>query len=286
MGRKPKDTHAKRPIPSVQRAFLILEYVCSTRRGRTISEIARTFRIPVSTCSGVLYTLVGCGYLTRDENGVFSLTTKMLSHASKALNFMELNDIGQGELDRLTAVTGLASALFKREGNSVVCIAKVEGTSHVRTAAHVGKQMPMHATCSGKSLLAYLSEEEVDVILETAGLPKLTENTITSVPLLKEELARVRSLGYAVDDQEYGVGVRGIGAPVFDGKGRVIGSITASAAAFELDRDTAHIVAAVKVASLEVSKVLGYSESVVSNVYPRSPGDAPPAHPASEDDRT
>ena len=267
MGRKPKDTLGKRPVPAIQRGFAVLEHICSTRRGRTISEIARTFAIPVSTCSGVLYTLVSCGYLTRDENGVFSLTTKLLSQATKALNLMELNDIAQTELDRLTAVTGLASALFRRESHWVVCIAKVEGGSHVRTAAHVGKQLPMHATCSGKALLAYLPDEDVDAIVEAAGLPRFTDNTITTMALLKEELARVRALGYAVDDQEYGVGVRGISASVFDGKGRVVGAISASAAAFELDRDTGPIIAAVKFAALAVSKALGFSESVVSNVY-------------------
>jgi IclR family KDG regulon transcriptional repressor len=271
MGRKPKFSVINRPIPSIQKAFSMLELFCSTKRGHTISEMARTFRIPVSTCSSVLYTLVSCGYLTRNEGGVFDLSMKLLSQANKAYGHTELNDHAQPELEKITAASGLASALFIREGDRVVCVAKVEGTSHIRTAAHVGKQLPMHATCTGKVFLAYLPGQETDKLLKSSDLVKLTANTITSITLLKKELARVVSQGYAVDDQEYGVGVRGIAAPVFDGKGNVVAAISASGAAFELDRETSAIVSVVKTAALEVSKSLGYSESAMDSVYPQIP---------------
>jgi DNA-binding IclR family transcriptional regulator len=193
---------------------------------------------------------------------------KLLGQANKGLSQIEINDIAHPELEKLTIATGLASALFTREGNLVVCLAKVEGTGHVRTAAHVGKQMPMHATCTGKAILAYLPDEELGKIVGSSDLRQLTENTITSISLLKKELARVRSQGYAVDNQEYGIGVRGISAPVFDNKGRVVAAISASGATFELDRKKVTVISAVKAASLEVSKTLGYSESIVNNVYP------------------
>lgn len=268
MGRKPKGSVVSRPVPSIQKAFAILEFFCSTNRGHTISQITRIFKIPVSTCSSVLYTLIFCGYLRRDDSGVFSLTMKLLGQANKGLSQIEINDIAHPELEKLTIATGLASALFTREGNLVVCLAKVEGTGHVRTAAHVGKQMPMHATCTGKAILAYLPDEELGKIVGSSDLRQLTENTITSISLLKKELARVRSQGYAVDNQEYGIGVRGISAPVFDNKGRVVAAISASGATFELDRKKVTVISAVKAASLEVSKTLGYSESIVNNVYP------------------
>ena len=144
----------------------------------------------------------------------------------------------------------------------------------------MGKQLPLHATCTGKVLLAYLPADEVDELLQFLDLPKLTANTITSRSRLKEELAGVVSLlGYAVDDQEYGVGVRGIGAPVFDARGKVIAALSASGAAFELDRETAAIVSAVKTAALEASKAFGYTESVVESVYHQIPFNAKMSRP-------
>ena len=267
MGRKPKNDFSGEPIPSIQRALSILEFFCSAKRGRTITQVARMFAIPVSTCSSVLYTLVSCGYLTRDDSGIFSLTTKLLGYANMAFGQMELSEIAQSELETVVATTGLASALFIRDGKSVVCISKVEGTSHVRTAAHVGKRLPMHATCTGKAILAYLSEDELNALLTPEDLNRITENTITSAPFLRKELSRVRSLGYALDDQEYGIGVRGVSAPIFDSKGRITAAISASGAVFELNHNIAAVASAVKAAALQVSKALGYSESVVDSSY-------------------
>ena len=93
MGRKPKTSVVTQPIPSIQKALSMLELFCSTKRGQTISEIARTFRIPVSTCSSVLYTLVSCGYLVRDGTGVFYLSMKLLTQASKAYGHTEINAV-------------------------------------------------------------------------------------------------------------------------------------------------------------------------------------------------
>jgi DNA-binding IclR family transcriptional regulator len=271
MGRKPKSSVVNQPIPSIQKALAMLELFCSAKRGQTISELARTFGLPVSTCSSILYTLLSCGYLTRDDAGVFSLSMKLLGQANKAYGRTELNDIAQPELEKITAVTGLASALFMREDDSAVCLAKVEGTGHIRTAAHVGKHLPLHATCTGKVLLAYLPSEEVSTILPSGNLPQFTENTITSMSRLKDELARVVSLGYGVDDQEYGLGIRGISAPVFDGRGKVIAALSASGATFELEGHSPVIISALKTAALEVSKSFGYSESVVESVYRQAP---------------
>lgn len=266
-GRKPKTLVVNQPIPSVQKAMFILELFCSNKRGYTISEIAKIFGIPVSTSSSLLYTLVSCGYLTRDEAGTFMLTMKLLGHANKLLSQMELNDIAHPELEKLTSITGLASALFIKEGDYVVCVAKVEGTTNIRTAAHVGKQMPMHATCTGKALLAYLPAEELTNLLNRTELAKFTENTITSLSSIRQEFERIRSHGYAIDDQEYGVGVRGISAPVFDSRGRAVAAISASGAVFELDKNIRAVASAVKSASVELSKSLGFSDSVVSSAY-------------------
>jgi IclR family transcriptional regulator, KDG regulon repressor len=266
-GRKPKTLVVSQPIPSVQKAMSILELFCSNKRGYTISEVAKIFGIPVSTSSSLLYTLVSSGYLTRDEAGTFMLTMKLLGYANKLLSQMELNEIAHPELEKLTSITHLASALFIQEGDYVVCVAKVEGTGHIRTAAHVGKLMPMHATCTGKALLAYLPQEDLTTLLNRTKLAQLTENTITSLPVLKQELARIRSHGYAIDDQEYGVGVRGISAPVFDSRGRAVAAISASGAAFELDKNIREVTTAVKSSSVELSNALGFSDSVVSSSY-------------------
>ena len=265
MGRKAKGDSIRRPIPAVQKAFSILELYCSTKKNYTISEVSRIFGIPISTSSSLLYSLSSCGYLTRDERGVFSITMKLLTEASKGLSQMEVHDVAEPELKRLTSDLGLTSALYIKDVNHVVCIDKVEGVSPIIIASHVGKRFHMHSTCTGKAILAYLPDDEVERIVGTTGLPRFTPKTITSIPALKKELARVRSQGYAVDDQEFGAGIQGFAAPIFDSKGNVVAAISASRATVEMGKTTRAIISAVKLASVVVSKNLGYSESLVTD---------------------
>lgn len=71
-----------------------------------------------------------------------------------------------------------------------------------------------------------MSEKEVDSIARLKGFPKHNENSITSIPGLKRELARVRALGFSLDDEEDEIGERCIGAPIFDANAAIIAAIS------------------------------------------------------------
>ena len=78
----------------------------------------------------------------------------------------------------------------------------------------------------GKALIAFLPEGELNYLIREHGLPRHNEKTITSSMRLKEELARVRRLGYAFDDEEDEIGLRCIGAPVFEQAGKAVASVS------------------------------------------------------------
>jgi DNA-binding IclR family transcriptional regulator len=125
----------------------------------------------------------------------------------------------------------------------------------------------MHHTSTGKAILAHLPDEKVEAIIKSAGLPPATKNTITSAPVLMKELARVRAQGYAIDDQETGIGMRGIAAPVFDHNAKLVGSVGVGGPVFEMDGNLKSLIASVKECAREVSAKLGYHESTVMETY-------------------
>jgi len=262
-----KGSKTKYRVPAVEKSFAILEMFAARNQGYTLSEVARLLRLPISTASSLLYTLQACSYLYRNNKGQFFLTMKMLTEGNKALGQMKLREIAEPELKKLTVETGLASILGVRDGDQVVCIEKIEGTSPIQLASHIGKRMFLHQSSYGKAILAHVSEQEVDSVVASVGLPAATENTITSLPNLKKVLSRIRTEGYALDDQETGIGIRGIGAPVFDHNGVVSAAVAVGGSIFEIDKNLKALAKAVKDCAFRISGHLGYQETVLVRRY-------------------
>jgi DNA-binding IclR family transcriptional regulator len=248
-------------IPSVEKALHVLEFLVSQKNGYTASELSRKFRIPISTMSNLLYTLVHCGYVRRTETGLFRITMKLLGEAAKVMESTELREIAHEELERLTSRTELASMLSVRDGQHLVCIDKVEGPSQIRIASSIGKRFYLHSTSTGKAILAYTGQLELDSIVSEAGLPPLTPNTITSRSAFEKELQRIRARGYAADDEENTSGIHGISAAVFDHGGEVIGAVGVGGVDFQFRDREKEIVSAVKDCAHVISEKLGFLDA-------------------------
>jgi DNA-binding IclR family transcriptional regulator len=106
-----------------------------------------------------------------------------------------------------------------------------------RYRARTGTFYYMHATASGKAILAERSRDYVDDVIETWGLPAKTENTITSESELFAELERVRERGYAIDEEEFTDGLRSIGKVVTDPDGSVLGALSVSGPTYRITGD-------------------------------------------------
>jgi DNA-binding IclR family transcriptional regulator len=247
-------------VPSVEKAFKILEFMASEKQGYTISELSRRFGLPISTTNNLLLTLVHCGYLQRNGKRSFRVTTKLLGEAAKVMENNPLRDLAHEELERMTNRTELASMLSIRDGDQVVCIDKVEGASQIRVASSIGRRFHLHSTPTGKAILAYASEAEVDAILARTGLPAVTPFTITSGEVFHGELKRVRAQGYAVDNEENTVGIRGVAAPIFDHAGQMVGAISTGGVGVQLDDRMLSVIAAVRECARIVSAKLGFRE--------------------------
>jgi DNA-binding IclR family transcriptional regulator len=263
MAQRKKSTNAK-CIPSVRKAFDVMEFLTAHNESYSISEIGRTFHMPISTTNNLLSSLVVCGYAIRDAKGGFRSTMKLVLEASKLLDKFEIRDVARPELEQLSRETTLSASLSIREDNYVVCIDKVEGSSQIRVASHIGGRFHLHATATGKVFMSALQEQQVNAMCAATGLPAVTRNTITSPALLKKELQRVRAQGYALDDGENVMGIRGIAAPIFDHQGIVVAAMSTGGVGFQLDDNLKKMIACVKGMTEAVSEKLGYRATVVA----------------------
>ena len=101
-------------------------------------------------------------------------------------------------------------------------------------AAEVGDRTWAHVSGLGKVLLAWGNDDAIELVLRERGLPALTDRTIVDRATLDVELERIRSRGYAIDDEESAYGLRCVAAPVRDGRGAVVGALSLSSPAERL----------------------------------------------------
>lgn len=141
-------------------------------------------------------------------------------------------------------------------------INRIEGNSPVGLAERIGIPRPAHCTALGKVLLAHIAAAELRTYLERHELKPFTPRTITAVPSLEEELARVRGQGFAFDDEELAQGIRCLAAPVRNFAGQVVAAIGVSAPVWRLGMERVpHLAEVVKVSAHRLSRQLGYGNS-------------------------
>jgi DNA-binding IclR family transcriptional regulator len=140
----------------------------------------------------------------------------------------------------------------------IVYIDKIESTLPIRMYSRVGARAESYCTGVGKALIAFLGDYEFEQFLQKVSFTQFTPNTITSAKELREELARIRAQGYALDLQEHEEGVRCAAAPIFGLDGRVAGSISIAAPAFrKTEDDILALAPAVMGAARQISENLG-----------------------------
>ena len=124
------------------------------------------------------------------------------------------------------------------EGREIICLTKIESPEVLRTDIKIGARLPAHCTALGKVLLAFLSEQEFMMLYnnDNEKLFTLTSNSISSVEELKRNLKKVRRQRYAIDREEYKIGINCLGVPIISDEGEAIAgiSVTGPASRFDL----------------------------------------------------
>jgi DNA-binding IclR family transcriptional regulator len=247
-------------VPALQRGLAILERIANSRRGLTFAQLARFFDFPKSSVHTLVLTLEREGYLQRDDaTGRYMTGRKLVHIAGMTLDGLVVRERAAPLLRTLVADTGMTAHLAVLDRHEVTVVAKVDRPGVHRIATWVGKRMDVHCTSLGKCLVAHLPDEQVDRLINDRGLLRHNEHTIVSPERLKQELARTRALGYAVDDEEEELGGRCVGAPVWDRDGRVVAAVSVAGGIDQITADTlATIAAQVMAAAMAISKELGY----------------------------
>ena len=210
------------------KALRVLEAIAASSGPISVSEVAEQVDVDKSTAYRMLVTLIDAGYVTRDEiSRRYRLSYKVVSLSRNLLAENEVSRLIRQTLSQISSATKETLHFSVLDGNEAVLVQRVKGTQLVTVDFQLGDRAPLHCTSIGKVLLAFQDVRHTEEIIAD-GLPKLASNTIIEPGVLREELQRIRSQGYAIDDREFSDNMRCIAVPVFEGGGRVNGGISIS----------------------------------------------------------
>lgn len=246
-------------IRVIERAFDILEQLSEAFSPMTLGEICHATGLSKSTVHRILSTLIDRSYVLKTENGAYTIGYKIIEMASSHINTLELVTEAKPFLASLMRELGLTLHLGILDGPDVVYIEKLDDHHNAQFYTQVGRRSPAYCSSIGKCLLSGMSRDERDEVLDRCKFIRFTENTITDRRLFIQHLNNVRIKGWAMDNEEFELGHRCIGATVFDYKGSPVAAISASGSTAQItDTRIPKIVERVKETALKLSRQIGY----------------------------
>ncbi|MCO5970542.1 IclR family transcriptional regulator [Actinoallomurus soli] len=214
---------------SLRRALAVLGYL-RDNAGRPVplTRIAEDLGMSKSTVLRLSAPLLEEDLLARDhETGWFRLGHGSLRLGQAYLSSIDVRAVAAEPLRRLQRAVRETCHLVLYDAPDVVYIDKVENEHNVRMASRVGSRAPAYCTAVGKAVLAWLDEDAFRLIVE-AGMPPITEKTVTDPKALRAELEWIRRRGYSIDDRENEPEVRCVAAAVFDHTDQAVAALSVS----------------------------------------------------------
>lgn len=253
-------------VPAVDRAFAVLELLAESRRGLSVSTVARRLAMPKSSIHAIMTTLENGGYLRKDPpTHKYFVGLRLKDLARGGLEETDTRERLRSFLLDLATKTGLTANMAVLEDSMAVLIDTVQLPGIVRIGNFIGQRMHLNCTALGKVLLAFVSDDEFHRILHGRPLIQHNQRTICSIAKLKTEMAKVRANGYAVDDEEEEIGARCVGAPVFDHRSKVVAAISVAGTTTQIPSEKIEVVSTfVKDAAEQISRALGYDLRIES----------------------
>ncbi|QLG63912.1 IclR family transcriptional regulator [Halorarum salinum] len=214
-------TGKTRPLKTVLRAFEIVD-VLEREREAGPSEIAERLGVTRATAHDYLTTLERTGYVM-NRGGKYRIGYRFLGVGSRVKYRSSLFNAARAPLRKLSSELDELSHIGIEEGGEWVLLHHEGDVSTVDMGTYPGLRFPIHAHAAGKVILAHLPDDRVGEIIETRGLERVTEHTITDGGELRAELSRIVEEGYAVDSDQVVVGVSLVAAPILV-EGELVGS--------------------------------------------------------------
>ncbi|WP_297871984.1 IclR family transcriptional regulator [uncultured Oscillibacter sp.] len=223
-------------VSSVVKAAEVLQFI-KDNQSATFSQIQNGLGYAKSSTFQILKTLESLHFISSNQYGTYFLGYKLFELGSAYEKNASWRKIAVPYIQKASEDTGMTLHISIMAEDTVICIEKFPGRIFTMQLTAVGEPLPMHTSASAKVLLAWQPPEKQDQILDRIEYKRFTDKTIVTKEDLKLELARVKKLGYALDDQESEENCRGVARPLFACNGTILASVSMGAPIILMKQD-------------------------------------------------
>lgn len=244
---------------SVSHAFDLLDELSEGTGSSGVSELARRSGLSKSTVHALLATLEERGAVQLDvERRRYRLGWRLFELGSRVAEERNVPRVARAYLRRLARETDETALLGVLHGTEVLYLDVAHGTRAIQFAARVGHRGPLHATGTGKVLLAFGGAALCDDVI-AQGLERFMPHTICDPRALRAEMDIIRSRGYAMVHEEREAGLCAVAVPVRDHSGGVAAAMGLAGPTARFDETrVAELLDALSASAATVSGELGH----------------------------
>jgi len=201
--------------PSVKKAFKILHAISDASNSLGISDLSKQLKIGKSTVHGITSALEELGVLVRDpKRKKYSIGFTLLELRKKAYAKTELRDVARIPMEKLMEKIGETVFMGILNGDHVTILDVVESHNEMKITSPPGTRLPLIAGATGKVFLAQFEEKKAKEVIQKIGLVRFTSKSIIDQKKFFKEVEETKQRGYAIDDEEYMIGVRAIASSI------------------------------------------------------------------------
>lgn len=247
------------PVRAIAKACTLLDLLTEAKRPLSLGELTQSSGWAKSTVYGLLSSMRSCGLVEQEpDSGRYSLGVRLFEYGSAVNSTRSIIALSKEPMDRLVQATGESASLSMLDRGEALVLLHAEPDSAFHIVSETGAHLPAFCTAQGKVLLSALSDAAVRRIFE-AQFQQFTPHSVSSADALLKELETVRKTGFAIENGEFKIGVRGVAAPIRDHNGTIRYSIGLIGMFRRIDSDEFRAAAAevLKTAAV-LSEALGY----------------------------
>ncbi|WGL98126.1 glyoxylate bypass operon transcriptional repressor IclR [Arsenophonus sp. aPb] len=227
-------------VQSLSRGLTLLKYISTSVGGVSLTDLAIQAGFANSTTHRLLETLKQHGFIRQiGELGLWVIAANAFIIGSGFLKNRNFLATVHPILRKLMQKSGetVNLAILDRTKYDAVIVDQVQCNALMRMSAPIGGKLPMHASGAGKALLAALPKSQRLSLLEKQKLHAYTPYTLTSPSALEENFSDIRTKGFSYDNQEHALGLRCIGACIYDEYQEVFAAVSISGPSSRITND-------------------------------------------------
>ncbi|CAN5498141.1 IclR family transcriptional regulator [soil metagenome] len=251
-------TERRSRVSGIDRALQILDHLQQTGTPAAPYAMAKSLGLPLSTAYLLIESLVERGLLSRRLDGTVWFGARLYHYGLSYAHSLDFLEVANHEMQVLRDAVGETVQVCMRDGDDMVVVGMAEGPGHFQVNSRVGSRVPLNWTASGRLLVGHLREAERIALFRRGAKASRTGRADTDATHLARaaEVALHERLSIQVGESDYAIAC--IASPICDASGACLATISIVLPEKRVDDDHAHYTNAVKKASLQVQKTLGW----------------------------